>query len=284
MEEIFKTIKEAILRTIDKLQNLLILLILLSLGLSFLSYKNKILTFPTESPNYYFVGLSGILLVLTLFVFFRAKKFKKLKKDNYFHLNNIELNVKVGNIQDADKDKEEYSVVLPVNTTFTDECITDKKSALGSFFDKYHSSKIPSFSNDLQQILKENGIEKVSSGRYTPSTVVVLPEKYSLPAKIILVASTEKSKNEGFITSPTIICDCIYNVFRETADMRISTINIPIIGSGHGGLELTEALNLLVLGIKFQSKRYNHIKKVIIYVRDCDKGKINASFINSFKI
>jgi O-acetyl-ADP-ribose deacetylase (regulator of RNase III) len=283
MEKIWETAKEAILRTIDKLQNLLLLLTFLSLGLSFVSYKNQLWTFPTASPNYYFITLAAILLVFTIVAYIRTKNVKTLKKQTKILLNSCEIIIKVGNIQDAERDREEFAIILPVNTTFTDECITDKKSALGSFFDTFHSSKIFGFIKDLQRILEEKGIERTSDGRYLPCTTIILPETYSLPAKLILVASTEKLKQHGFRTSPSMICDCIYNIFKETSDQRISTISLPLIGSGHGGLNHAEVLNLLLLSISFHLKNFTHIKKVSIFVRDQDREKINASFINSFQ-
>ncbi|MCK4352573.1 macro domain-containing protein [candidate division WOR-3 bacterium] len=268
---------------IDKFPNLLAVLAFVSLLSSFISYKGKQWTFPTQQPNWFFVGLTALLFLLTVIVFFKSRIIKKLKDKTKIEFSQVSLIIRIGNLQDADINGEDTAFVLPVNTTFTDECITDTKSVLGSFFNKHHSSKILNFNTQLQEILAENHISPLSSGRYELSTIIILPDKYSIPAKLILVASTEKCTGKGFYTTPSTIDNCVHNVFQETADKRIANLCFPIIGSGHGGMGKTEALNLLVLCIKFYAKQFNHVKNVFIFIREIDSKEINASFLNSLK-
>lgn len=167
------------------------------------------------------------------------------------------------------------------NTSFADDCVTDKNSALGAFFNKHHSDKISQFNQKIKTILAKKQIQPVENAHYAPATVLMLPDEFSIKAKIILVASSKRNEDKGFYTDPAIISDSIQNIFKETSDKRISTFLFPIIGSGHAGLEITNALNLLILCIKHHSKKFNHVKNVIIFVRECDRQKINANFLNS---
>lgn len=55
-----------------------------------------------------------------------------------------------------------------------------------------------------------------------------------------------------------------------TADKKISKLRMPILGSGHGGLDINDALLFLILAIKHYSKQYHHVKSVDIIVTEID--------------
>lgn len=275
--------KKILGQTLERIPHFMIFLGLLAIGFSFTTFE-KGFHFPTAKPNwiFFFVGIVFILLGLILHFIEFEKKTKKLKDKSVLKFNSTTLTIKVGDIQDENELTNDSAFVLPANTSFADDCVTDTKSALGAFFNKHYPEKIPTFSQNLQTILKTKNIKPIEDIYYKPSTILILPEEYSIKSKVILIASSVRSTGSGFRTDPSIINNCIFNLFKETADKRISTFYLPIIGSGHAGLDITEALNLLVLTIKFHSKNFHHPKNIYIFVREKDKNKINASFLKCY--
>lgn len=269
-------------QALEKLPHFIAFLGLLLLGFSFTTF-DKGFHFPSATPNWYLFGVGififcfGIVIHLVL----QDRQRKKLKDKTILTFGATTLTIQIGTFADAELSNDSV-FILPANTSFADDCVTDSKSALGSFFKEHHESKIPTFAKELQQILSEQGIKQSNGSDYIPGTVIILPEQYSIKSKVILVASSMRSKTKGFHTNPTIISNSIYNVFKATATKRINVFYFPIIGSGHAGLTHTEALNLLLLCIKFSSKEFTHVKRVFIFVLEQDKNKIDANFVNSY--
>lgn len=268
-------------KSLEKFPHFVTTLGLATIGISFATYE-KVIRFPTFCPNWIIFSVGGMLIIIGVVLYIvSGKSNKTLKYKTTIKFYSTILTIKIGNLQD-EKDLENNCVfILPANTSFADDCVTDKNSALGAFFNKHHSDKIPQFNQKIKTILAEKKIQPTESVHYAPATVLMLPDEFSIKAKIILVASSKRNEGEGFYTDPAIISDSIQNIFKETSDKRISTFLFPIIGSGHAGLEITNALNLLILCIKHHSKKFNHIRNVIIFVRECDRQKINANFLNS---
>lgn len=274
--------KKVLSQTLERLPHFVIFLGLLTIGFSFTTF-NKGFHFPTAIPNWiiFSVGCAFIVIGLVLHFILLGKQAKTLKDKTVLKFNSTTLTIKIANIQEEENLTSDSAFVLPANTTFMDDCVTDSQSALGSFFNKHHSDKIPDFNKKLKEILRAQNIHPIEGTHYAPATVLILPEEFSIKSKVILVASSVRNTGKGFQTDPAIISNSIYNVFKETADKRISTFFIPIIGSGHAGLEITQALNLLLLCIKFHLKQFHHPKNILIFVRKIDRKKINASFLNS---
>jgi len=280
----FKTEAKAIFaKTIEKVPNFIIFLGAIFLFISYCSYDSTGFHFPTDGSKVPFLVIGGILILLgiILHIGLLGKQIIKLKDQTTLTFNSTTLTIKIANIQDADNLTNNSAFILPANTSFVDDCVTDNKSALGAFFKEHHSEKIPDFNEKLKLILVASNIHPIEGTHYKPATVLILPEEYSIKAKVILVASSEKKSGKGFETTPSLISDSIRNIFKETADKRIDTFFFPVIGSGHAGMEITEALNLLILCIKFYSKQFHHAKNVFIFVREVDCKRINASFLNS---
>ena len=274
--------KKVLAQTLERFPHFVIFLGVLILFFSFTTYENGF-HFPQKAPNWIFFAAGIIVIIAGIVLHFVScdKKMKKLVDGTTIKFNSTILTIKIGDIQNEEGVSKDSAFVLPANTTFADDCVTDINSALGSFFNKHHAEKIPSFSKNIQRILKDKRIPS-NGGNYESATVLILPDEYSIQSKVILIASSERSSEKGFNTTPSIISNSIYNLFEATAEQRIRKFYIPIIGSGHAGLEITEALNLMILCIKFHSRQFHHPSNITIFVRKKDKNKINASFLNYF--
>ena len=112
-------------------------------------------------------------------------------------------------------------------------------------------------------------------GAYLIGTTLNLTSFYEkVPSNVFLTASTVKKKSVGFKASPTSICECIRQIFELTADQRISTLHMPILGSGRGGLPIHTALLLQLISIKHYFTLFPHIKIVNIIVLEKDAKEI----------
>ncbi|GAG60896.1 unnamed protein product, partial [marine sediment metagenome] len=87
----------------------------------------------------------------------RTGKKPTIEEGMSFSFNQFTINLKVGKIQEISGLNKNSAVVLPANTTFVDDCITDEKSALGSFFLKFYPDKISKVSEDIQRQLQKQG-------------------------------------------------------------------------------------------------------------------------------
>jgi len=196
------------------------------------------------------------------------------KKGMRYSFNQLIINVKVGKIQEVSGLTKNTAVVLPANTSFIDDCITDDKSALGAFFLEFFPEKISKVSGDIEQQLQKRGHQKDEDASYPPGTTIILPEEYNTPAKCIMTASTIRREKVGILTSPNTICECIRQVFEITADKKIERLYMPVLGSGHGGLDINDAMLFLILSLKYYSKTFHHIKTVDIMVMESDVKKL----------
>lgn len=196
------------------------------------------------------------------------------KKGMRYSFNQLIINVKVGKIQEVSGLTKNTAVVLPANTSFIDDCITDDKSALGAFFLEFFPEKISKVSGDIARQLQKRGHQKDEDASYPPGTTIILPEEYNTPAKCIMTASTIRREKVGILTSPNTICECIRQVFEITADKKIERLYMPVLGSGHGGLDTNDAMLFLILSLKYYSKTFHHIKTIDIMVMESDVKKL----------
>lgn len=261
--------------------NIMLLFGLILVVLAFLKLDGLKTFSLTGSPNWIMLIIGVILLFGSPIIFVltreerRINRKAKIEKGLSFSFNELSVNLKVGEIQNVDLSSKNYAVVLPANTTFIDDCITDEKSALGAFFLKHYSKKIPhEVSKDIERALKNHGYEKNENGSYPPGATIILPKEYDTPAKCILTASTIRRERLGIMAYPSTICECIRRIFELTADKKIEKIYMPVIGSGHGGLDINDALLFILLSLKYYSKQYHHIKSIDILITSKDTSKL----------
>jgi O-acetyl-ADP-ribose deacetylase (regulator of RNase III) len=230
-------------------------------------------------------AIATIIAGLALYYFRRFEEYRRINKKAtvqkgiVLKFNNLSIDIKEGEIQNIGTVNRNSAVILPANTTFIDDCITDAKSALGAFFLKHYSDKIPQkVSEDIEKALENFGYKKDEDGSYPPGTTIILPKEYNTPAKCIIAASTIRKEKVGIMAYPSTICECIRQIFEITADKKVERIYMPVIGSGHGGLDMNDALLFILLNLKYYSKRYHHIKSVEILVTPEDALKLKDAY------
>ena len=229
-------------------------------------------------------AIAGFVLVIVGVVLFYLTNRNKTKNVRLDYNKGVEINrlnlkirIKSGEIQSVDTTNRNSAIVLPANTTFVDDCATDKRTALGAFFLNRFPEKIPVLPTLFTDILAAKGLFADKSGQFLAGTTIILPDDYAKPAKIIVTASTTRLSGTGITSNPHVICNCVESILKCTADQRVDTIYLPILGSGHGGVDRGMALLFLILAILHFSKIYHHLKMVQIIVHPKDIDTLNQS-------
>jgi hypothetical protein len=248
--------------------------------LSFLDFNGPKFIALRENPRW-LMFLLGIVLVvggiLSLILTAEDRKINKnidIRKGISLQFSQTKINIKVGKIQETSGLDKTCAVVLPANTTFIDDCITDKNSALGSFMMERYPDKISEIKQSIEDTLKTSHIIKDSNNNYPSGSTIIMPAPYDNPFHILLTAATVRKEKTGITAEPDTICDCIKEVFSITSDKKISRFQMPMLGSGHGGLEINLALLLLILTIKYFSNYYHHIKSIDIVIIENDAKRL----------
>lgn len=228
-------------------------------------------------------SLGGFLLIIATgmccFIGLRPKIFNKridiTRTTLKLAFGAFAVNVKMGEIQDISNSGDSEAVVLCANTTFIDECATDKHSTFGAFNLTHCPDKIQELLKYVKKQLESLKCEQDADGGYRIGTTIDLSSFYQkIPVKVFLVASTLRKKSIGFKANPTSVCECIRGVFEATADQRISGLRMPVLGSGRGGFPIHSALLLQLAAIKYYFNVFSHIKYIDIVVLEKDAGEI----------
>jgi O-acetyl-ADP-ribose deacetylase (regulator of RNase III) len=233
--------------------------------------------------NWIISGLGFVLVILAVVIFLLTQRQTKAhaeldyKKGIEIKRGELSILIKAGEIQLLQNLTRNSAIVLPSNTTFVDDCATDKRSSLGAFFTDHFPAEIANLPALFTQVLDSAGIKPTANGQYAPGTTVILPAEFEKPAKIVITASTSRIPGTGITSDPYIICRCVEEILRVTADHRVDALHLPILGSGHGGIDRGLALLFLLLALLHFSKSYHHIRKINIIVHPKDVDGLNQS-------
>jgi O-acetyl-ADP-ribose deacetylase (regulator of RNase III) len=238
----------------------------------------------TETPGLA-MFISGWVL-LSIYLVTSWLSWKKTKIDRKANIakgmtitfSQTSVRLQVGEIQKIPGLDKASAVVLPANTSFIDDCITDRNSALGAFFLEHYPEKIEKIRECIHGLLETSGYKKDDHGLYPPGTTILLPAEYETPAKTIITASTTRKEGIGIRAEPSSVCECIRRIFEMTADKKIDNLYMPILGSGHGGLSRYDALLFLVAAIKHYSKYFHHLKTIHVVVTPKDASKLREIY------
>lgn len=249
-----------------------------------LSYQNKNWSFSLQKiPNWLLVivGIAFLVLFILRNRVARSAKIKSRKLSNGYEVNidsRHQIKVVTGNIQDC-KPGDHRAVVLPANTAFDDECITDKRSALGSFFLTNFPSGIADIHKKITKAAAEVCLSANQGDVDAPvGTSIFLRKPLGSNFNIIVTAVTTIDENFGIQADTLSVIASVKQVLRIASQNRISAIDMPVIGTGHGGLDFKVALSLL-LAECLQSIMHggaHHVTEVTIVVYDPDGSRTSS--------
>lgn len=220
------------------------------------------------------LSIGGIISLISTSEDRKINKNIDIKKGIVLQFGQTKVIIRIGKVQETLGLNKATAIILPANTTFIDDCITDKNSALGSFMLEHYPDKTSEVKQAIENTLKASKIMKDSDNNYPSGSTIILPVPYDNPFHILLTAATIRKERAGIKAEPDTICDCIKQIFSITSDKKISRLQMPILGSGHGGLEINMALLLLILAIKYFSNYYHHIKLIDIITIEGDAKRL----------
>jgi O-acetyl-ADP-ribose deacetylase (regulator of RNase III) len=173
-------------------------------------------------------------------------------------------------------------VVLPANTLFDDECIRDERSSLGSFFLRHFPTGI----DELQRQLRVRaGIANGSQTTASPGTAVLLDKPHGTRHRVTVAAVTTVEQESGIHADTLSIVSAVKKVFKLASQSRISSLTMPVMGTGHGGLDFRAALSLLPVQSVHCMEREGghevHELSIVVYNPDAQKRQTIASVVNS---
>ncbi len=265
------------------LEKLVLIVSILLIILSFdpVHYAMKEWTFNLKTqPNLYLFIPGGLLFIL-FFLLQKRQRFQKaviekvrggykLKLDsNHFIL------LVTGNIEEF-TGNEHAAVVLPANTSFDDLCIHDSRSALGSFCLKYFPTGI----EQIQKIIREAAIEECKIDqkdfKHAPlGTSVLIKNPLGSAFQIIICAITTVDQERGIQADTLSLISSVKQIFQKASQNRISSLTMPVIGTGHGGIDFKTALSMLLVQCmnSMQHEGAHHVRDVKVVVYDPEGKK-----------
>lgn len=178
-----------------------------------------------------------------------------------------------GRIQDCRSDRADSVVALPANEYFDDECITDTKSSLGAFVQDVFGSKLDEFVDHVRAELDGLPTQRVSRAErriddsYGIGLAIFL-SKLPPDQRVILVSATTERVGIGLRAEPHFLYAAMQGIFETMNANRLTTVSMPVLGSGHGGMPLSVALlfNLLALRSILGDAIGRHVRHVRVVV------------------
>jgi hypothetical protein len=216
------------------------------------------------SIGLFFISLFIISWIYSMFVQINRKKITT--KGKRYKYKDVEILLQIGRIEDKNLYTENSVVVLPANTSFDDDCIIDKRSALGSFFTTHYINQLGKVKETII-LTVEQECRKINENEFELGSTILLPAPFDNLTKVAVSAVTTRYPKDGISANLCAIALTIKNIFEITSDKKIDSLILPVLGSGHGGLEIDSSLNSMLFNIKYYIHYYHHIKnvKIIIY-------------------
>jgi len=228
-------------------------------------------------PNWWllFVGITLIGIALYSFVKPSVWRIRHVERINNGFRIKLDadhiINIVLGEIEAVGCNKSHVVVVLPANTSFDDDCIRDPRSALGAFVQKHFPSGITEMQRLIQDEAKKTLPNDMSGvDNYPVGSNIFLEKPLGSNYRIMITAITQFSQQQGFVADTESLVKCLKGIFKTSAGQRLSEIYMPVIGSGHGGLDFNMAISLILLVSIWYMKQKGgkHIKQLTVVVLD----------------
>jgi hypothetical protein len=244
---------------------------------SFCNYNLTQKFYIDATPNIYLFISGWVIIVVGFFLFILVIKSGnqnyKLRRSLTLKAKNIEFTIKYDTIENS-IGANETAIVLPANTMLDDECINDKRSALGAFILTKLPDKKEVFTEEIKSI--RNTFNNNSACE--PGSSFLLKNTYGLNHNIILTCVTEKKHELGVHSSINNIIKSIESIYKISSENKISRIILPVLGGGHGGIDINISIQTMLLASLYFSKTYHAIKFVEIILLEKEKSRINPYY------
>jgi hypothetical protein len=201
-----------------------------------------------------------------------------------------DLCVRLGDICSCDAKDPGCVVALPANEFFDDDCIKDSRSALGAYIQHAFPDRI----GDIQRLIAQKLtnvpselVEREPNERrrsYGVARCVYLEDPLSSGRKLMFVSVTTKRAGIGLRSEGRYLFAAMKAICREMNDHRLTDLQLPLMGSGHGGLECELALLYLLLSTKAVADdrlagAHRRSVTIVVFRRDANTPAIQPDLI-----
>ena len=199
---------------------------------------------------------------------------KESKGALWTRVSGCEIRVVTGRIE-AYEGAPGFAVVLPCNEYFDDRCVDDTRSALGAYVNRVFEGQAEAFVSLLKEECKRKlgpGIEQQKTDEqravsFGVGHCILLVKPLGCAVPIALVSTTTQRAGQGLLSRISYLFEGMRVLVALLANERINEIVMPVLGSGHGGLDPPLAL-VGLLGAVAEAARYGQggqrLKKVTI--------------------
>jgi len=249
---------------------------------SYMQYDKGLIFSKNFSCLRFLIGLFFILLFLVSWLYSMFGQLNRQKittKGKKYKDKEVEILFQIGRIEDKCLYTKNSVVVLPANTSFDDDCITDKRSALGSFFNTNYSNQLEKIKETII-ISAKRECKQISEKEFELGSTILLPAPFDNLTTVAVSAVTTRQPKDGISANLCAIALTIKNIFEITADKKIDLLILPVLGSGHGGLDIETSLNFMLFNINYYIHYYHHIKNVKIIIYDEKQKSKKVKLIN----
>jgi hypothetical protein len=187
-----------------------------------------------------------------------------------------EIRVINGRIEDQ-VSKAGVAIALPCNEYFDDRCVGDTRSALGAYVNRVFEGQVAEFVS----ITKDECRKKLGAGVEQQKTdderaesfgagrCVLLTKPLARSVPVAVVSTTTQRAGKGLAARISYLFDGMRELVTRLADARLNEVIMPVLGSGHGGIDPPLAFVGLVLAVA-EAARYGQggqrLKRVTIVV------------------
>jgi len=164
------------------------------------------------------------------------------------------LSVDFGLLQDLYDPLDPGSVVvLPANEFFDERCFRDERTAAGSFVGKYFS---PGGADELRDLVHSELSKKgygpatddpvATQHSYGVGTCLYLGQPLGQPVRIVFAAVASDRQPHGLRADLATVFRAVEEIKCNLANERLTTVFIPLLGAGKGGVPAEIAFMTLV--------------------------------------
>ena len=187
-----------------------------------------------------------------------------------------EIRVGNGRIEEQ-AGKAGVAIVLPCNEYFDDRCVWDTRSALGTYVNRIFEGQVAEF----VALMKDECRKKLGAGVEQQKTdderaesfgaghCVLLNKPLGHSVPIALVSTTTQRADQGLTARISYLFDGMRELVTRLANARLNEVIMPVLGTGHGGIDAPLAFVGLLLAVA-EAARYGqggqHLKRVTIVV------------------
>ena len=184
----------------------------------------------------------------------RGCKIRKTDSGFEARFRDSKLCVDFGLLQELYRPLDEVSaVVLPANEFFDERCFGDERTAAGAFIGKYFSKEAIVDLRDLvhqelegypsESISTESGLTRKS---YGVGTCLYVGHPLGQSVRIIFAAIASDRTPHGLSVDLSTVFKTVEDVKCRLASQRLSTVFMPLLGAGKGGVPAEIAFLTLI--------------------------------------